>query len=96
MVESTEAGLEQADCRTAEQIEELRSQQDELLAFQQGALFAFETLFRRYQREVFGWILLPPYAAARLRTAPELPSGVGADPVWKYIVGFVTQVLGIA
>src|SRR5579863_3561037 len=36
---------------------EWQQAQDDLLAFRQGDLSAFESLFRRHQRAVFGWIL---------------------------------------
>jgi RNA polymerase sigma factor (sigma-70 family) len=45
MAPSAEIGLEQ------------REDRDDLLAFRQGDQDAFEALFRRHQRVVFGWVL---------------------------------------
>lgn len=76
MVDSTETGLKQADCSTVGRMEQLRGQQDEMLAFRQGDLSAFEALFRRHQREVFGWIL-------RIVRNPATAEDLAAETFWR-------------
>jgi RNA polymerase sigma-70 factor (ECF subfamily) len=56
MVESAETGVGQTDGPPAAR-EQDGDEQDLLLAFRHGDLSAFEALFRRHQREVFGWVL---------------------------------------
>jgi len=54
MVDGAETGL---GAMTALGKIERREEEKTLLAFQRGDLDAFETLFRRHQRAVFGWVL---------------------------------------
>jgi RNA polymerase sigma-70 factor, ECF subfamily len=64
MARSAEIGLEQGEDR------------DELLAFRQGDLDAFEALFRRHQRAVFGWIV-------RIVRNPAAAEEIVVETFWR-------------
>lgn len=57
MVDGAENGLETIGGLTAGLKLERPEDAPMLIAFQRGDLDAFETLFRRHQRAVFGWVL---------------------------------------
>lgn len=83
-----------------------------LNAFRQGDIDAFETLFRQHQCAVYRWIMrslgvlqftshsLVWFQACSIPYTWVVPSFLAAMAgyylVWKYIIGFINRVLGIA
>jgi len=57
MVDDAETGLEAMSSVTGVRMPERPEEAQTLIAFQRGDLEAFEALFRRHQRAVFGWVL---------------------------------------
>lgn len=53
-----------------------REDQGHLLAFRQGSLDAFEALFRRHQRAVYGWIL-------RIVRSPATADELTVETFWR-------------
>ncbi len=81
MVESAETGLETKRGRIADPsqsglIDSSHEDREELLAFRQGDLAAFERLFRRHQRRVFGWIL-------RIVRNPAIAEEITVEAFWR-------------
>ncbi len=76
MVESAETGLEAKHSPMAGWKEDRRDEPEALLAFQRGDLSAFEALFRRHQRAVFGWVL-------RMVRNPAAAEEIVVEAFWR-------------
>jgi RNA polymerase sigma-70 factor, ECF subfamily len=79
--------------------------------FVEGDLDAFETLFRRYERQVYGWVFrivrrqteaeeltvetFWQIYRARARFSPSLGFGPWARRIATNLVGFLNELLGI-
>lgn len=76
MVESAETGLARVSVRTDLETSDGRAGQAVLLAFRQGDLSAFESLFRMHQRAVYGWVL-------RIVRDPAAAEEVVVEAFWR-------------
>jgi RNA polymerase sigma-70 factor, ECF subfamily len=76
MIEGAQIGLQEGKGRMADGKEERRDVQEALLAFQRGDLNAFENLFRRHRRSVFGWVL-------RMVRNPAAAEEIVVEAFWR-------------
>lgn len=80
MIEHAETGPETSSDTTkgrmADGSEAGREDREALLAFRQGDLSAFELLFRRHERQVFGWVL-------RIVRNPATAEEITVEAFWR-------------
>jgi RNA polymerase sigma-70 factor (ECF subfamily) len=76
MAENAESGLKPAKRWAGHARPAARDDRETLMAFRQGDLSAFELLFRRHQRQVFGWIL-------RIVRNPAIAEEIAVETFWR-------------
>ncbi len=76
MIEGAQTGLHERKEPVADRQEAQREEAEALLAFQRGNLSAFEALFRRHQRAVFGWVL-------RIVRNPAAAEEIVVEAFWR-------------